>query len=93
MSSPLPRSPAHALPTEIDLSKPMSDEEQKLAAELRGKEASLYLFETQEVQARCAYSGRKRSPIPVQSDHTFRSNPITDSGGNRSVIPVHSDHC
>ena len=35
-----------------------------------------------------AYSGAIRSPIPAQSDHSFRWKPITDSGANRSVIPV-----
>ena len=29
-----------------------------------------------------------RSPIPAQTDHSFRWKPITDSGANRSVIPV-----
>ena len=35
-----------------------------------------------------AYSGAIRSPIPAQTDHSFRWKPITDSGANRSVIPV-----
>ena len=30
--------------------------------------------------------------IPVQTDHRFRSKPITDSGPNRSPIPVQTDH-
>ena len=37
-----------------------------------------------------AYSGANRSPTPGQTDHSFRRNPITDSGAIRSVIPVGS---
>ena len=30
--------------------------------------------------------------IPVQADHRFRCNPITDSGASRSLIPAQADH-
>ena len=29
---------------------------------------------------------------PVQGDHRFQSNPISDSGASRSLIPVEADH-
>ena len=45
-------------------------------------------FRTRVISSAASAGAAIRSPIPAQTDHSFRWKPITDSGANRSVIPV-----